>query len=397
MPLNPGEVKTEHIATGAVTTPKIADEQVTSAKIKNSAVTSEKLAAGAVTGSKLADNAVTGSKIRDNTVRSEKIAAGAVTTAKIGEGQVTASRLQDRAVTSEKIARNAVTTEEIADGAVSATKLSFTPPSVARPITPPVVTDEIAGGAVTTPKIADGNVTPAKLSFTPATRPLTPPVTSDELEDASVTPAKLEAVDAPADGEVPAYNLAQDKFEWKSAGGGVTKHTDLTDKEVAGVIDHANDSIPPIKLQAIDAPADGEVPTYNQAQDKFEWKPSGGGAVEGLFVPRRVTTWDFNQTAFTRDYTWHLDGLDLSAIVPAGATAVLLRVYGVSSVAGDSLSIRTNGTDAAHNYAYLQMKVAGGGAECGQFILPIDPDRKLDYDIAPGFYSMQVHIVGWYI
>ena len=53
--------------------------------------------------------------------------------------------------------------------------------------------------------------------------------------------------------------------------------------------------------------------------------------------------------------------------------------------------------DIIHHYAYLQMKVAGGGAECGQFILPIDSDRKMDYDIAPGFYSMQVHVVGWYI
>ena len=98
-------------------------------------------------------------------------------------------------------------------------------------------------------------------------------------------------------------------------------------------------------------------------------------------------------------------------------TQFLIIRYDVFSNAGDSFSIRTNSTDATHNYAYLQMrvdakrrpdvsgKVAGGGAECGQFILPIvrlrslqvDADRKMDYDIAPGFYSMQVHVVGWYI
>ena len=209
MALQPNEVKTEHIANDAVTTPKIADEQVTSAKIKNSAVTAEKLAAGAVTGSKLSDNAVTGSKIRDGTVRSEKIAPGAIITAKIGELQVTSSRLQDKAVTTEKIAGSAVTTEKIANGAVTPAKLSFTPPSVARPITPPITTDEIGALQVTSFKLQDGAVTKEKIA------------------DASVSPAKLEAINTPADTEVPSYDQATQKFKWVPlpAGGGVQMKT----------------------------------------------------------------------------------------------------------------------------------------------------------------------------
>lgn len=163
MPLQPNEVKTEHISNGAVTTPKIADEQVTSAKIKNSAVTTDKLATGAVTGSKLADNAVTGSKIRDGTVRSEKIASGAITQAKIGEQQVTGSRIKDGVITTEKIANNAVTTQKIANASVTPAKLSFTP--ITRPISPPVESAEIKDGAVTLTKLDPTIVFGSKFSY----------------------------------------------------------------------------------------------------------------------------------------------------------------------------------------------------------------------------------------
>ncbi|MBI4834073.1 MAG: hypothetical protein HY811_04540 [Planctomycetes bacterium] len=173
MALNPGEVKTENIASEAVTTPKIGELQVTSSKLQDGSVKTEKLATGAVTGSKLADNAVTGSKLRDGAVKSEKIAAGAITTSKIGELQVTGSRIQDKAITTEKIAGSAITTEKIANGSVTPAKLSFTPPAVARPLVPPLVAaelgtncveeDKIAPNAVTVTKIADNAIETAKI------------------------------------------------------------------------------------------------------------------------------------------------------------------------------------------------------------------------------------------
>jgi len=38
-------------------------------------------------------------------------------------------------------------------------------------------------------------------------------------------------------------------------------------------------NVSPDKLKAVDAPADGEFPSFNQAQNKFEWKPPNGGGV----------------------------------------------------------------------------------------------------------------------
>jgi hypothetical protein len=69
--------------------------------------------------------------------------------------------------------------------------------------------------------------------------------------------------------------------------GGVTKHTDLTDKEVNGVIDHANGSVTDAKLLSGVGLNDGQIaklPTATQGQvltrGASAWEaqaPSGGG------------------------------------------------------------------------------------------------------------------------
>jgi len=230
MPLQPNEVKTEHIANGAVTRDKIGEKQVSSSRLKDACVTTEKLVTGAVVASKIADAQVTTAKIKDSAVDSSKLAADSVTTKKILDGAVKTEKLAFRAITTPKIAAgavganqlatNSITTEKIANASVTPAKLSFTPPAVARPITPPVATAEIgdaqvtpaklsfipvarplvppivaaelAGDSVETDKIKDGAVTPAKLSFVPGvTRPLVPPVATDEIAAGAVTEPKL--------------------------------------------------------------------------------------------------------------------------------------------------------------------------------------------------------------
>lgn len=54
---------------------------------------------------------------------------------------------------------------------------------------------------------------------------------------------------APSDGQVYSWDAGNSRWE-PSAAAGVTKHTDLTDKEVAGVIDHAALSVSTAKLAA---------------------------------------------------------------------------------------------------------------------------------------------------
>jgi len=313
MSLQPNEVKTEHIATGAVTTPKIADEAVTTDKLKDGAVKTEKIATGAITGSKIGEAQIYGSKLRDGAVRSEKIAAGAVTTAKIGEAQVTGSRLQDNAVTTEKLSNNAVTRDKIVNGAVTLAKLAFVPPTIIRPILPPVSTGEIATGAITQTKLADGSVSPAK-------------------------------------------------------------------------------------VEAIDTPADGEVPSYNQAQGKFEWKPqpTPPPAINTMFVPRQTPAPNADFTNFPTLDNWVVDGLDLSSIVPAGATAVALSVQ-AESYAGNRVAfgLRQN---ADNPWMRINLFTGPDAAPNTNFaILKLDSDRMLDYFRTTGMDEIYVTVHGWFI
>jgi hypothetical protein len=200
-----------------------------------------------------------------------------------------------------------------------------------------------------TTEIGDAQITPDKLSFTPVARPLTPPIATGEIGDAQVTGSKMQEA-----------------------------------------------SITPTKLSAINTPTDGQVPAKDDASGKFKWITPAGGAPAGLFQSRRNTADDFRETAFIRDNTWKINGLDLSGIVPAGATEVLLNIWAISGTPTDMLWIRTNDTDASNNIAMLMAK-AEYIYETGQFVLPIDADRKLDYKIAASYSTLHLNVVGWYV
>ena len=274
MSLNPGEVKTEHIAPGAVTSTKIADEAITSAKLREGAVKSGHIASRAVSSSELQDKSVTASKIADGAIVTQKLAGGAVTTAKIGESQITNSRIADRAVTSEKLASNAVTAEKIANASITPAKLSFTPPSVARPITPPIATAEIG----------DAQVTPAKLSFTPTTRPLTPPIEEAEIGTYAVTYMKI------------APNSVNDE---KLSAGAVT----------------------PVKLDVTTPATDGQLYSFDSATGKFKpVDPTAAGSLITLF-PTPAVVYDYPNYNGANFY----QTIDISSSVPPTAKAVILR------------------------------------------------------------------------
>jgi len=355
MPLQPNEVTTDKIANSAVTTPKIGDLQVTSAKIADGAVTTTKIANASVTRDKIGEKQVSSSRLKDAAVATEKIATGAVITSKIGDAQVTDAKLKDGAVTTPKIgplqvtsaklqdgavttaklagnavtgakiasgavgspqmASNAVTTDKIANGAITQAKLSFTPPSIARPITPGVAADEIAdasvigqkiaNAAVTAPKLAadavetakikDGAVTPAKLSFTPLTRPISPQIENAEIAGDAVTADKI------ANNAITNGKIADRAVDW---------------------VKIALNSINHELLYNIALPTDGQILSFDAASGKFNWiaPPTGGGGMQLTLLPSQPLVFSENSMA-------DVDQLvDLSAVIPATAQAVLLEM-----------------------------------------------------------------------
>lgn len=149
-----------------------------------------------------------------------------------------------------------------------------------------------------------------------------------------------------------------------------------------------------------DKPASANVGDSYSASDtgkKYYW--NGSSWITGLgveYVPRLVSSSDKQVGDFTTDGTWKVDGLDLSAIVPAGATAVHLLVELEDNVTGSNFIIRKNASDAQNKYrgvTYLASKNVSDHA-----IVAIDSDRLLDYfgDVA-SFVMLDVTVLGWYI
>ncbi|MFH0888103.1 MAG: hypothetical protein V1871_02720 [Planctomycetota bacterium] len=187
----------------------------------------------------IASYAVTESKLAPNSVGVEKIKDGSVKTDKIGDKQVTVDKIADRSISTTKIIDSAITGIKIADGTITKDKISDG--VLGRPLTPPVASVEIADNAVSETKIQNNAVTADKIKASA--------VTADKLATNSVTKVKLAS-------------------------------------NSVGYLEIINGSIEPRHIRAIDTPANGEVPSYNQLQERFEWiAPGGGGAVRPLVPP----------------------------------------------------------------------------------------------------------------
>ncbi|MFH1226680.1 MAG: hypothetical protein V1701_02100 [Planctomycetota bacterium] len=263
---------------------------------------------GVVAEENIADDAVTSEKIKDGTIKSVDIGSGQIGTEDIADGVVTLAKLGSD-VSTVPLQDNAVTTPKIADGAVSSDKLQDNA----------VIADKIATHAVTSTKLNDGAVTASKISA------------------GEVTPIKLAAVDSPADGEIPTFNQAQSKFEWKpmAGGGGITRPItpgitgdEITDQAVSEqkIADLAVTSgkiadacVKPSKLAAANAPSNGAVLTYNESGSNFQWQG---------FAPGNMLTLLQSQTmVFTDQSANNVDQIvDLPGFIPPVVKAVILEI-----------------------------------------------------------------------
>ena len=251
------EIKTKHLSPQSVTGEKIASNSIEEKHLKDGSVTRDKIADKIVGTDEIIDGAVTKPKIAKNAVSSDAIIGGAVTTEKIADNSVNASKIASGAITTEKIANGAITRDKVADRSVG--------------------TDDLVDGSVTTAKLATSSVTKIKLASNS--------VGYLEIINGSVEPRHIRAVDTPANGEVPSYNQAQERFEWVApGGGGVTRPLTppvATDEIADGAVtsDKIGDGeVPPKKLTATTPPSNGQLPSYDEASGKFLWVTPSGGA-----------------------------------------------------------------------------------------------------------------------
>ncbi|MFH0888063.1 MAG: hypothetical protein V1871_02505 [Planctomycetota bacterium] len=206
--------------------------------------------------------------------------------------EVKTGNIATKAVTNEKIADKAIDSRTIKDGAVTPDKLSIV--VVSRPVSPPIdsteikdgaiKTDEIAGNAVTADKIAPNSITSEKI--------LDGAVTREKIRDGAVTKEKMaDGIIGTAeiiDGAVTSAKIADGAVTGSKIATNAVNKSKMTDNSV-GYLEIINGSIEPRHIRAIDIPANGEIPSYNQLQERFEWVAPGGGGVTRPLTPPIAT------------------------------------------------------------------------------------------------------------
>lgn len=104
---------------------------------------------------------------------------------------------------------------------------------------------------------------------------------------------------------------------------------------------------------------------------------------------------DFGIDDFTRDGVWH--ELDLSTIVPAGATAVLISVWLKNTETDKFFMLRKHGNTETWSSSVIATQVSNVYFGC-DFVCVIDADRKADYLVSiNGWTEIYFTVKGWWL
>lgn len=107
------------------------------------------------------------------------------------------------------------------------------------------------------------------------------------------------------------------------------------------------------------------------------------------------TAWDYLVGAFIRDLQWH--PLDLSHIVPTGASAVNLRCFSFTSIVNPIIMFARHTITHGYNLHHHQTPIAQLGSN-STFTIGIDPDRLIQYAIADtGIIALDLIVCGWWL
>lgn len=105
---------------------------------------------------------------------------------------------------------------------------------------------------------------------------------------------------------------------------------------------------------------------------------------------------DYNAASLTKNGSWH--DLDLSSVVPAGATSVLLRVTVNHSLAEKSINFRKNGNTNSVNVAGVINPVAGV-SNVQDIVVAVDSNRVIEYNAVSNatWNTLDIVIAGWWL
>jgi len=133
-----------------------------------------------------------------------------------------------------------------------------------------------------------------------------------------------------------------------------------------------------------------------------QWEPWGpilstylNAYDEPCFVSRGdVSDWDFETGDFTTDFAYH--DLDLSGIVPEGASAVLLTANIYTPTQGSIFGVRENGLTTGNTLMRLYASVSNSSfAAC--WTVPLDSARFIEYIASNVSWTfIRMTVVGWF-
>ena len=103
---------------------------------------------------------------------------------------------------------------------------------------------------------------------------------------------------------------------------------------------------------------------------------------------------DFDLGDLTTDGTWR--ELDLSSIVPAGATATALHVRLTDNEANRFMVLRKNGDTGGENRSVIRTQVIDITIS-QDMIVGLDDDRKIQYNASnTTFSTIEITVKGWW-
>lgn len=103
---------------------------------------------------------------------------------------------------------------------------------------------------------------------------------------------------------------------------------------------------------------------------------------------------DFRQAVLTTDATWR--DLDLSLIIPEGASAVLLKVSVKDSVIGRHIQFRKNDNINEDNTAIVRTQASNVYSD-GTLVIALDANRVIEYHAANVTYdAIAITVSGWF-
>ncbi len=124
--------------------------------------------------------------------------------------------------------------------------------------------------------------------------------------------------------------------------------------------------------------------------------PAIRGVNSDMFYNRGdPSAYDFTVTSFTTDGTWR--DLDLSAIVPTGAKAVLLLVSVKDDIVNAAIGFRRNGNSNTIAASTILVQVANY-INTQDIIVACDANRIIEYQAsAVTFTNINVAVLGWWL